>query len=266
MNRTVPMRGFLTAVLGLGLCAAALGQPKSPEELIRSAQFVFRGTIQEVGASNLDIVQADSSTAVVRVDEVLKGTPSLGDFTGREITVKLAQSNAATLGEQAVFFTKSWLYGETLAVVEVGRLHGDAALLRSQVATAMRHVADEELKGRLAGAALIVAGRVVDTHPAVVVGEIGEGSEHDPQWWEAVVQVDTVFKGKPAEQRVTFLYPTSQDVMWFEAPKPVVGSDGIWLLYRDQLPDLGPTGYTALKPWNLQPHSKADTIRRLLGQ
>jgi hypothetical protein len=270
MNRTVPMLALLTALTAvLGLCpCAAVGQPASgPEELTRAAQLVFRGTVQKAGASNLDVVQADSSTAVVRVDEVLKGAPSLGDLTGREITVKLAQPGAATPGEQAVFFTNGWLYGATLAVVEVGRLHGDAALLRGQVAAAVRQSADDELKGRLAGAALIVAGRVVETHPAPVSGsEVGEGSEHDPQWWEAVVQVDTVFKGKPVGQRVTFLYPTSQDVIWFEAPKPSVGADGIWLLYRDQLPELGLNGYTALKRWNLLPRGQADTVRRLLGQ
>lgn len=267
MSRTVPKLALLHVILGLCLCAAAaVGQAASgPEELTRTAQFIFRGTIQKVDASNLDIVQADSDTAVVRVDEVLKATPSLGDFTGREITVKLAQPGDATLGEQAVFFTNGWLYGTTLAVIEVGRLHGDAALLRGQVAAAVHQAADEGLRGRLAGAALVVAGRVVETRPAAVVGEVGEGAEHDPQWWEAVVQVDTVFKGKPAGQRVTFFFPASQDVVWVEAPKPAVGSDGIWLLYRDQLPELGLPGYTALKPWNLLPRGQAERVRRLLG-
>jgi hypothetical protein len=266
MSKTVPKRASLHVLLGLCLCAAAAGQTASgPGDLTRAAQFVFRGTVQKVDASNLDLVEADSNTAVVRVDEVLKATASLGDFTGREITVKLAQPDA-TPGEQAVFFTNGWLYGSTLAVVEVGRLHGDAALLRGQVAAAVRQGADEELRGRLARAALVVAGRVVETRPAAVVGEVGEGSEHDPQWWEAVVQVDTVFKGKPAEQRVTFFFPASLDVVWFEAPKPAVGSDGIWLLYQDQLPELGLPGYTALKPWNRLPRGQADRVRRLLGQ
>src|SRR5262245_52795726 len=164
MSRTFPILVPLNTILGLCLCAA-IGQAASgPEELTRAAQLVFRGTVQEVEASNLEIVQADSDTAVVRVDEVLKAAPSLGDFTGREITVKLAQAGDATLGEQAVFFTNGWLYGTTLAVIEVGRLHGDAALLRGQVAAAVRQAADEELRRRLAGAALVVAGRVVETH------------------------------------------------------------------------------------------------------
>ncbi|HSS75718.1 MAG TPA: hypothetical protein VLV54_03145 [Thermoanaerobaculia bacterium] len=261
---TLPKVAPLPVLLGLCFCAAAGQAASGPEALTRTAQFVFRGTIQKVEASNLDIVQAEFDTAVVRVDEVLKASPSLGDFTGREITVKLAQPGDATPGEQAVFFTNGWLYGTTLAVIEVGRLHGDAAPIRGQVAATVRQAVDEELQGRLAGAELVVAGRVVETHPAAVVGEVGEGSEHDPQWWEAVVQVDAVFKGKPAGQRITFFYPTSQDVVWFEAPKPAVGSDGIWLLYRDQLPELGLPGYTALKPWNLLPRGQAVRVQRLV--
>lgn len=266
MNRILPKLAPLHLILGLCLCAGVSQAASSPQELTRAAQLVFRGTIQKTEASNLEAVPADSGTAVVRVDEVLKAAPGLGDFTGREITVKLAQPGDAAPGEQAVFFTKGWLYGTTLAVIEVGRLHGDAALLRGQVGATVGKAADEELQGRLAGAALVVAGRVVETHPAAVVTEVGEGSEHDPQWWEAVVQVDTVFRGKPAGQRVTFFYPTSQDVVWFEAPKPAVGSDGIWLLYRDQLPELGLPGHTALKPWNLLPRGQVDRVRRLLGQ
>jgi hypothetical protein len=107
---------------------------------------VFRGTVQRVAAANLDLVQADASTVVVRVDEVLKAPSSVGDFTGREITVKLLKGGAAIAGEQAVFFTNGWLYG----------------------------------------AELIVAGKVVETHPAAVAGD--SVSEHNPEWWEAVVQ------------------------------------------------------------------------------
>ncbi len=265
MRRTMLKPAPLHVMLGLCLCAATGQAANDPVELARAAQFVFRGTIQKAEASTLELVPADSGTAVVRVDEVLKAAPSLGDFTGREVTVKLATAGDAAPGEQAVFFTKGWLYGETLAVIEIGRLSDDGPLLRGQVAAAMHQAANQELRGRLGGAELIVAGRVVEVHPAALVGQVGEGSEHDPQWWEAVVQVDTVFKGKPAGQRVTFFFPASQDVVWAEAPKPAVGSDGIWLLYRDQLPELGFLGYTALKPWNLQPRGQADRVRKLVG-
>ncbi|HEV7516584.1 MAG TPA: hypothetical protein VGR07_09820 [Thermoanaerobaculia bacterium] len=274
MTRTIHHRGLIAAVLGLGLgvglSVGAFGQaPGSPDELTRAAQFVFRGTVQKTGAANLDAVKADAGTAVVRVDEVLKAPSSLGDFTGREITVKLQKAGAAVPGEQAVFFTNGWLYGATLAVVEVGRLHGSAALLRDQVAAAWQKADDATLQERLDRAELIVAGKVVETHPAPAASALealGLDSEHDPEWWEAVVQVDSVLKGQPGGQRVVFLYPTSRDVHWYEAPKPGVGWDGIWLLYRNQVPELGLSGYTALKPWNLLSRDQLAGVRRLLGR
>ena len=266
MTGTMCRRGLIAAVLGLCLGAAAVGQAPSPDTLTPAAQLVFRGTVSKVAAANLDLVQADASTVVVRVDEVLKAPSTLGDLTGREVTVKLQKAGSALAGEQAVFFANGWLYGATLAVVEVGRLHGDAALLRSQVAAAGQKAADAALKGWLDGAALIVAGKVVDTHPAAVAAGVSETvSEHNPQWFEAVLAVDSVFKGKPASQLVTFLYPTSKDVQWYEAPRPAVGWDGIWLLYKNQVPELGVDGYTVLKPWNLLPRDQSGAILRLLG-
>jgi len=269
MTKTVAMKGLLPAVLGLclgiWLGGGAFGQaPGGPDELTRAAQLIFRGTVQKTNAANLDAVKADAGTVVVKVDEVLKAPSSLGDLTGRAITVKLLKAGGALPGEQAVFFTNGWLYGSNLAVVEVGRLHGDAALLRGQVAAAWQKADEAALKGRLDGAELVVAGKVVEIHPAAVAGE--GVSEHDPQWWEAVVQVDSVLKGKPASQRVAFLYPTSEDVHWYEAPRPAVGWDGIWLLYRNQVPELGVAGFTALKPWNLLSRGQADTVKRLVGQ
>jgi hypothetical protein len=271
MTKTIGRRGLIAAVLGLGLGVAAFGQAPGPEQLTPAAQFVFRGTVEKLATANLDLVKADAGTIVVRVDEVLKAPSSLGDFTGRSITVKLQKAGGALAGEQAVFFTNGWLYGATLAVVEIGRLHGDAALLRGQVALAAQKENDATLKGRLAGAELIVAGKVVETHPAAAAPAAdaadAEGeSEHNPQWWEAVVAVDSVLKGKPVSQRVTFLYPTSEDVIWYEAPRPAVGWDGVWLLYRNQVPELGVTGYTALKPWNLLSRDQSGTVLRLLGK
>lgn len=106
MSRIVPKLARLYITLGLCLCTVAQAE-SGPEELTRAAQFVFRGTIQKIETSNLNLVQADSDTAVVRVDEVLKAAPSLGDFTGRAWSVRLHRPEealgpaAARPGEQS---------------------------------------------------------------------------------------------------------------------------------------------------------------------
>ncbi|HYO13098.1 MAG TPA: hypothetical protein VE685_07895 [Thermoanaerobaculia bacterium] len=244
---------------------AASGQPPAGvEELTRNAPFVFRGTVQEAGASNVTGVPASARTVVVRVDEVLKAPAELGDFTGREITVQLQEPGTDPPGRVGVFFTRGWIYGETLGVVEVGRAAGDPGALRGQVLAADRRSQDQILAERVQGAALVVVGKVVETRPA----ETGPQpiTEHDPQWWEAVIEVDSVLKGsKPEGNRVTVLYPESLDVMWYEAPKPRKGWDAVWLLYRGQRPGVSGEPYTVLKPWNILSRDTAETVRRLAG-
>jgi hypothetical protein len=265
MTKNVPMRALIVVALGLGLSALAWGQaaPGGVEALTRASQLAFRGTVVKVGAANLAAVEDPSDTAVVRVDEVWKAPGRLGDFTGKEITVKLLKAGAALPGEQAVFFANGWLVGETLAVVETGRLHGDPAALKAQVAAAARQSDLDQLKGRLGEAELVVAGRIVATHPAPAAGN-GRTSEHDPQWWEAEIQVDAVYKGKPPGPRVSILYPTSLDVTWYGAPKPSVGWDGIWFLSRRET-ELAGGAYTALKPGDLLGRDQAATVQQLLG-
>lgn len=253
---------LLAAALTASGGTAAFGQPPGTvPDMARAAQLVFRGTVQRAGASNVSILRAADDTAVVRVDQVLKAAASLGDITGREITVKLREPGSVRPGDSAVFFTNGALYGESLGVVEVGRA-ADGAALRSDVASAVRGAEEEKLRERLERATLVVAGKVVETRPAA---EKAPGvTEHDPQWREAVIEIDTVLKGKPEESRVVVVYPTSFDVMWAEAPRPAVGWDAIWLLYRDQISGVDVSGYTALKPWNLQSRDSLPTVRRLL--
>src|SRR5205809_547625 len=91
-----------------------------PDELAQEARFVFRGTVEEVNASAMPEVPASDRTCIVRVDEVLQSPQSLAQAAGEKVTVLLAGEGAVTAGEQAVFFTNPWLYGDTLAVQAVG--------------------------------------------------------------------------------------------------------------------------------------------------
>jgi hypothetical protein len=230
---------LLAMVFGLwgGAVAFAQAPAATVEDLMREAQLVFRGTVVRPGAANLMVIKAGQDTAVVRVDELLHVPDKLEIYAGQEVTLKLRQPGSMKAGDTAVFFTRSWLYGEHLAVVEVGRTAPGAGVA-AQVAAARRTLADEDLRHRLDGAALVVAGRVVATRPAVFPdrrGDKGKGTEHDPQWQEAVIAVDRVVKGQLAESRAVILYPGSDDVLWRRTPKPQVGWDGVWILERSPL-------------------------------
>lgn len=253
-------RQLLGMVLGLFVCAAASGQQAPVEELTREAQLIFQGTVQKVRATNLEAVEANGNTAVVRVDEVLKAPPTLDDFTGREVTVWLAEPDSASPGEQMVLFTRGWFYGETLGVVEVGRAARDT-VSRTAVAEADRRHMEQRLKERLDRSELVVAGRVLETRPAGKVGE-ERVTEHDPQWREAVIRIDSLLKGRHEAGTVVILYPGTLDVMWADSPKPRVGQERVWLLHKDQVEGL--EIYTALKPEDVLPRTEVETVRRLV--
>jgi hypothetical protein len=236
--------------------------------LKRQSQLVFLGTIEKIGAATEANIPVDDRTAVVRVDRVLRSTDQFRTLTGREVTVQLRKEQPATKGDTAVFFTRSWLYGKSLAVVEVGR--GDAkeaAGLSRKIQEVEAKEEDEKLGGRIATAELIVLGTVTRVRPTP--GEEGRGpiTEHDPDWWEATIAVESVEKGqRPSELRV--LFANSTDEMWIDSPKLRQGMTALFLLRRDQqergMPVLRRPGWTALDPLDVLPPARIARLRSLI--
>ncbi|HEX4965093.1 MAG TPA: hypothetical protein VF173_30070 [Thermoanaerobaculia bacterium] len=221
---------LLAAVSGIAAEAAAAPVAKPVKDLTRSAEYIFRGTVQKTGAANLSIVESDARTAVVRVDEVLKMSGTLDDFAGQEVTVFL--NEALQAGDQRVFFTQVRLLGESLGVQEVGRAAGSVADLKAQVGSAESELLRDSLSARLAGADLAVSGRVLSLRATEAAPQNGPVTEHDPQWWEAVIEINSVLKGQVTGKTVAIWYPGSADVLWAAVPKPRVGQEGTWLLHR----------------------------------
>lgn len=224
----------LLVALGWAAPGSAQAPPgESVRDLTRAAELVFRGTVVKTGAANLEIVEPTDKTAVVRVEETLVTSGTLGDFTGREVTVFLREAASVKAGDQSVFFTTVVLLGETLGVVEVGRRTGPPADLRAEVATARGQVVAEEVRARVAASGLAVSGRVLSAKAAAGPGlSGGVASEHDPQWQEAVVEVQKVLHGQLVDKTVSVWFPGSLDVMWARAPKLGAGLEGAWLLHR----------------------------------
>lgn len=245
-------------VLAVSLCSASGAQQtaevaSSVASLTREATFIFVGTVRRLGASTLGDVPSSKSTAVIRVDEVVEAQGAPADLKGTEITVQLAEPGSLKDGEQVTFFTKGWLMGDSLAVVELGHTteHSDVEHLRGVVASVHQQMADEALQGEIASAEAIVVGTVTDVKPANIRHI---GSEHDPDWYEADINIEAVEKGSLPGHAVTVLFPHSDDLMWQGAPKFTKGQQGIWLLHRRQenLPGIG-DHFTVLKPLDFQP-------------
>jgi hypothetical protein len=216
------------------------------EALNAEPSFVFEGTVVEVGKATLAMIDADDRTAVVRVDRVLRAPEQMEQIAGREITVKLR--GRAEVGTTAVFETEGWLYGESMAVLETGRrrsaaaarpfeAEGDVQAGRETPAAAARAAAHRSaVQERATEASAVVVGRVVGVRQLETAARAGPGgeeqqSEHDPRWAVAQVEVDESVKGRKSGT-IEVLFASSEDVMWYRAPKLVVGQKATMLLHK----------------------------------
>jgi len=265
----------------------------STNDVSGEAKFLFKGTIQKLGASTLAQVPKNEPTAIVHVDEVLHAPPALAKTLGKLITVKLAKGTKPKVGEQVLFHANGWLFGGSVAVESVKQEKPAVAktMLAAQPSDPARNLADRELHNRVANADMVVEGEVSSVHlpqtesllAAKAVNSAKPVSEHDPKWREAVINVGVVHKGDPGTKQVVVRFPSSTDVQWHRAPKFHTGDRGVWLLQSGQgAPAAGaaPEGaaghamaataipgaavYTALSPMDFQPANKLAAVASVI--
>lgn len=82
---------------------------------------------------------------------------------------------------------------------------------------------------------IICMGRVTAVRPGPHRGPI---TEHDPDWQEAIIRVESWIKGVQANQDIVVRFPGSLDVAWYEAPKLKVGQEGTFFLRKDKITGL----------------------------
>lgn len=238
-------------------------------ELLANSQWVIEGTVMKVGAATLPEVPASANTFVVRVDAILHGPSQFADHKGRRITLYSDNPKGLEVKGSAVFFTRSWLYGQSLAVIEVGRVpKGDRKKMVDDINAAAQAGSDRQLAERIAKASLVVAGKVTDMGHGPELKRPVE-TEHAPDWATAFFAVGEALKGKPRGRTIPVVYPTSLDELWIDSPKLRPGEDCILILQQNQeekgWPVLRVPGLTALDPLDLQPIEALDRIRKLVG-
>jgi hypothetical protein len=247
--------------------------PASVQELTDRSGFVFEGAVRRVGATTTPGLKAAPDMAVVHVIRVLKGPSALAGFAGREITVQLHEHETVREGLRAVFFANGLLFGEGLAVREVGRLHRSGPEVEREVEEAIRHAGEEDLLDRLRRAELVVSGVAIETRRHESESEArARMSEHDPDWWECVIEVESVEKGrlksaekaKSAARLAVTLFAKSTDLAWYRSPKFEKGSEGIWLMQRLELRGKPVPGLVTTHTLDFQPRSELERIRVLL--
>lgn len=240
------------------------------DEYVRNSQFVFAGRLQKTGATTMSLVPAAPNIGVFTIDEILHGPAVLRGFAGKEITVVFKESGTASAEESSIIFATSWLYGESLAVVEVGRMEpGKRDTMRDEINDAHRRLGDERLRERIVAAELVIAGKVLKTEPAPE--EILRRmpiTEHDPGWKRGEIEVAAALKGRHESKRVSIFFPSTTDAAWHDSPKFKAGDEGIWILQRNQQergwPRMRIQGLTALHPLDFQPLERRAHLEELI--
>jgi hypothetical protein len=123
-----------------------------------------------------------------------------------------------------------------------------------------QNVTDQDLRKHIADADLVIVGKVVEVRAMVEPTERRPISEHDPQWQEAVVEVETVLKGSVSLKSMTILFPGTLDVAWFGVPRFRFDHQGIWIVKKDRYTK----AFAVLDPLDFVPKNQFDRVKQLI--
>ena len=246
--------------------AELLAQHSAFVDAVDRSGFIFVGTVRAIGSSTATIARTRNS-AVVRVDRVIEALPPIGDPAGRDVTVRLRDSQKLRKGQRAIFFTYLQTAGATLGLVEVMlQPETQVSKAETQVKQARQILSDEALGRRLTSAQLVVIGVFGEPQPTEEARE--RKGEHDPMWWRGPIKVESFEKGQRTEGPVLVDFASSDDVVWERSPKPRPGQRAIFLLQPQigrpieksyQIP-----GLFLIDPLDVQPVTELERVRRLI--
>src|SRR5438270_5063986 len=274
----MPTRSPMLLAVALALPGSAAAQ-MSRAALVKQSDIIFIGTVTQVHAVAVPEVPASDRTIVVRVDQVLEKPAAVALTPGDSVTVQTVRPGSLKAGTQATFYTTGWIFGRGVAVREVGHEPGRspvvAAVQQQAVARARLDVNDADLKAHIQKAAMVVAGRVEQVRPAELAAAAARPkriTEHDPNWQEAIIQVQDGIKGAQAGQQVVVRFPGSPDVAWVGTPRFAVGQEGTFLLHKDSTSGSpratwggkSVTAYTALHKLDVLSRQDATRVRALI--
>ncbi len=245
----------------------------SVADLTTQAGFVFDGQVEQLGASTASGYAATPETAVVRVVRILKSTPALAMYTGQKITVQLETPVSLAAGQQATFFTHGIHFGDGIVVTELGNTPSGDSNTQGLVENAVQAASDDELTQRLAQADLVISGvasaptKLAAAAPPIDLA-VGQNrrpvSEHDPDWWQATIKVDTVEKGDNPGATTNVIFANSMDIAWYRSPKIKEGDSGLWLLHNRDLFGRSVPARAIVHPLDFQPAAALSRVRALL--
>jgi hypothetical protein len=267
--------------------------PARSGKLEQKPTFIFKGTIKKLKCATMKDVPVNDRTAIVKVDQIIEAPPALLDYQGQDITVQISGRQKLKVGQEMIFHTTNFVFGDSIAVES---LREDAAE-SEQLATpsAVPDPVERKRREHFDAADVVVSGKVVSVRLLSETAEEaganaaysdqvpgGPVSEHDPDWREAIVEVKEIHKGNP-EKQIVVRFPASTDVMWYAAPKFHPGQQGYFMLHKEEArtsktkragKSVGKSAatarsetkvvYTALDPADFQPENEPGGIKTMI--
>jgi hypothetical protein len=232
-------------------------------DLAHQATLIFTGTVVELAGSTVPVLLPSDKLVVVHIDRGLRVDPVLGDLRGKNITLAAASPKTLRVGQQAVFFTNSWIHGKGIAARELE--HVDVNQEQDAIA-AVAALPEAHLMDRLRSAELVVAAQVARIGPE----RIASRDRNAARWAAAELRVQRVLDGQP-RQSTTVYFPAATQPLWINAPRFAEGQEGVFILHvppRTALPSLAilePGSLVALDPDDFQPDSRLSDVERLVA-
>jgi hypothetical protein len=211
--------------------------PSYPASLVSNvtqSNFIFRGVVTRLNASTVSSLPGDG-LYVVKVEQAFLSNDFSDQFIGQEVTINPAGGSInVQVGDEADYFTTSWVDGDGIALSEIAHTAAGAdPSIASDVPAIVQWVADRALYEDMKDAIYVLLASVDS-----VGNPIGEPvSEHDPLWADAQVTVQQTLLDDAndvvAPSSAVIRFPSSNDIAWYAAPKLTAGQTAILIVHQD---------------------------------
>jgi hypothetical protein len=223
--------------------------PARSGKIEQKPTFIFKGTIKKLKSATMKDVPVNDRTAIVKVEQIIEAPTALLDYKGQDITVQISGRRKLKAGQEMIFHTTNCIFGDSIAVESIREepVESEQTAMLNAVSDPVERRAHSERREHFDTADVVVSGKVVSVRlPSETVegaGSTAAGSdqvpggpvsEHDPNWREAVVEVNEVHKGSPGKKQIVVRFPASTDVMWYAAPKFHPGQQGYFMLQKEE--------------------------------
>lgn len=276
MKTKAPIAGILLGTAGLLGAVRASALP-TQEQLERS-DIIFSGMVERVGEASFAGVPDAARAIVVKVERVMEKPGPVVLAPNSLVTVQVSDFGAWQRGQRATFYTEGWIYGDGVAVREVAHEPvGALAVAAGPEDAAAEMRSDAVLRRMVRSADAVAVGRVVAVRLAPRIRGLatedspGPVTEHDPEWQEAVVEVDSWMSGSRSDRQVVVRFPGSLDVAFYGLPKLRQGQTGTFLLQAEEVEGmpralLSGVEVGAYLPLEVLPRDEAARVRTMLQQ